>query len=324
MTDRASIFELVQLGVETTPGTKVAATKKASAMQIAMGPRVDISQYRPSGNKFPTVSALNMEWSEGSISGPITYTEIVYLLSSVLKTVSPTGTTAKTWAFSPAVDSADTKKTYTIESGSSVRAHRFGYGLVTGLGLSFDRSGCELSGSMLGQALEDGHTMTSGLSQIALVPVMPTEVQVYLADSQAGLAGATALARAISVEWNIADRFGPVWVLNGSSSFAADVEIEPSLEIKLMVEADAEGMALLTNMRAGSSKFVRIEAENSTEIETDVYYKLTIDTACQVMDVGDFSDEDGIYAIEWSLKGVYDATWDAATSVTVINEIASL
>ena len=42
------------------------------------------------------------------------------------------------------------------------------------------------------------------------------------------------------------------------------------------------------------------------------------------MDVGDFSDEDGIYALEWSMKGAYDPIWDTVTTVTVINSIASL
>lgn len=324
MPDRASIFELVQLGVESTAGTKVAATKKAAALQINMGSRVDVSTYRPSGTKYVTVASLNKEWSEGTIAGPITYTEIIYMLSSVLKTTTPTGTSSKTWVFTPAASSADTKATYTVESGSSVRAHRFGYGLVTGLGLKFSRSNCEMDGSIIGQQLTDGWTMTPALSSVSLIPTMPTEVKVYLADTQAGLAGATALARVISAEWSIADRFGPVWVLNGTSTFATDVETEPKLELKLMVEADAEGMGLFTTMRSGATKFVRIEATSTTEVTTGVYYKLTIDTACKVTDVSDFSDEDGVYAIEWTLTGAYDATWTKATEVTVINNLAAL
>lgn len=324
MAERASIYQVVQLGIESTAGTAVAATKRLAAADLSMGPRVDVSEFRPSGYKFASVTALNREWAEGTATGPITYNELIYWLSGVLLTATPTGTTAKTWSFTPDTDAADTKKTFTIEHGSSVRAQRYAYGLVTGLGLSFSRTGAEYTASILAQAMEDGHTLTGSLSGATPIPVVPPDVQVYVADTAAGLSGASALARVLSVEWNIGDRFGPVWSLNGSTDFAADVETEPSLEVKVLMEADAAGMGLLTNLRASSSKFVRIEAINSTELETDIYYTLTIDTAGQVVDVSDFSDEDGVYAIEWTLRGVHDATWGKATQVDVINLAASL
>lgn len=324
MAERASIFQTVQIGVETTSGTSVAASKKLQSMMIEPGPKAEIQSYRSMGSKFPAIAALGKEWTEANVGGGITYSEIIYPLSSVLKAVTPTGTTAKSWVFSPATSAADTVKTFTVEQGSAERAHKFTYGLFNSMGMKFTRESAEISGSMIGAAITDGITLTATPTSIELVPVLPTQVKVYLADLQSGLAGATALARALSVEWNISDRFGPVWVLNGSTTWAAFVETEPKLEVKLLMEADTEGMALLTTMRAGSTKFVRIEAIGAQIAAGPDTYKLTIDTACKIMDVDPFSDEDGVFAIGFSMSGFHDATWGKATEVTAVNTVAAL
>jgi hypothetical protein len=324
MAERASIFQTVQIGVETTAGVSVAASKKLQSMMIEPGPQAEIASYRAMGSKFPSLAALGKEWTEANVGGGLTYTELIYPLSSVLKAVSPTGTTVKTWTFSPATSAADTVKTFTVEQGSSERAHKFVYGLFTSLGMKFSRDGSELSGSMLGAAITDGITMTATPTTIDLIPVLPTQVKVYLADTYAGLTGATALARAMSVEWNISDRFGPVWALNGATTWAAFVETEPKLEVKLLMEADAEGMALLATMRSGATKFVRIEAVGATIGAGPDTLKLTVDTACKVTEVDPFSDEDGVFAIGWTLSGFHDGTWGKATEVVVINELATL
>lgn len=325
MPERAWIYELCQFGVEgtATPGSPATANRRMSAMMVSPGIEVDISQYRASGFKYPMIAALNKEWVEADVSGAITYTEIVYPLSSALERVTPSGSPAYTWAFTPDSDGADAINTYTVQTGSEARAAQFSYGMFTGLTLTFSRDGNELSGTMLGQAITDGATIVGTPTTVALVPVLPTEVTVKLADSQAGLDAASALSRVIEVEWSISDRFAPVWVLDGDTSFPAHVEIEPTLECRLVVEADAEGMGLLTQMRSGASKFMRITG-TGTSIGTVAPYSLQIDTALKITDVSEWRDEDGITAIEWTGTGVHDSTWGAATAVTVVNTVASL
>lgn len=88
-------------------------------------------------------------------------------------------------------------------------------------------------------------------------------------------------------------------------------------------QADAAGMALLTNMRAGSTKFMRIKATGA-QIAGAEYYDLQIDTACKVTDVSPFEDSDGVFAIEWTMNGFYDATWTKTTEIAVVNTLATL
>ncbi len=165
--------------------------------------------------------------------------------------------------------------------------------------------------------------MTAGTTDVALIPVIPTQVSVKVADTQAGLTGASALTRVVSAEWALSDRFNPAYFLDGSTDWAAAVETEPTLGVKLKMEKDAAGMGLLTNMRAGSTKFVRIQGIGNI-IAGAIPYTLTIDTACKVTGEPTFSDEDGIQCIEWDMEGFYDTTWAKATMITVINAIATL
>lgn len=325
MAERASIFSTAQIAVEATAGTNPAAGfKQLSALTIEPGVKVEVEGYRASGQKFPSIAALNKEWTESKLGGPITYSELQYLLAGLVSYALPTGVTlAKTWVFEPGLTAASVVKTYTVEQGDATRAHLFTYGQMQSLTLKFGRDGCDLDGTMIGRALSDGITKTAGATVIAPQVVMPTQVSFKLADTFAGLSGASILTRVISAQWGLADRFGPVWALDNTTYPAATVETEPKLEVKLKLQADAAGMALLANMRAGSTKFMRIQATGAL-IETTVYHSLIIDSALKVMDVTPFADEDGVFAIEWTLNGFYDSTSTKTSEVTLINLLAGL
>lgn len=328
MAERTSITQITQIGVEATPGTAVAATKRLQAVSIEPGIKAEVQSFRPMGGKFPVLAALGKEWTEAKISGQAVYTDLVYLLASVLayqapEQVEPGTGKAYRWAFTPGQSAEDTVKTFTVECGSGVRAGRFAYGLVTALGLKVSRGGVEVSGSMLGQRYADNKELTSQATAIEPVPVLPTQVDVYIDDTAEDL-GTTKLLRVPSVEFEISDRFGPLWVLNSENdSWATHVETVPKATLKLLVEADAAGMALLTAMRAGAKKFVRVQATGA-EIETGNSYELTLDLCGTVTEVGEFSDEDGVYAVEWTLSATYDATWGQALTVEVVNELSGL
>lgn len=436
MAERASIFQGVQIGVEATatPGTAVAALKRLSALGISPAVKAEINTFRPMGSKFATLAVLGKEWSESKLEGVLTYTEIIYALASVLKKVSPTGGgNAKTWTMSPANNQADSYATYTVEQGGSIRAHRLAGGFIPALEIAFSRGECKVTGTMLGEALDDdiamsgnalytltanaspptagnftltkggqtttniahnaspatvqaalealstigtgnvkvylktlgptlavansvyqiefindlgGQTITltgtftsltasgsvalasflagASITDVDLIPVLPTEVSVYLEDTAAALSGADPLERVLSGSWAISDRYAALWALNAdNSSYAATVEKEPKLMCKLKMEADAAGMALLATMRTGDSKFLRFEGVGAA-ISGGGNLTMRLDTAVKVANVSEFSDEDGVFAIEWEFVAVYDSTWGKATEAVVINEIGAL
>ena len=105
------------------------------------------------------------------------------------------------------------------------------------------------------------------------------------------------------------------------------IETEPTCVFKLMQEADSQGMESLTAMRNGATKFLRIEAIGPTIYDQNsvlVQHRLRLDVAGQVSEVSDFSDEDGVYAIEWTFGSVVDATWGKAFTAEVVTTTAAL
>lgn len=328
MPERSSLTQGVQMGVEATPGTNVAANKKFISIGAEPAVEMDPQRFKPMGSKYNTVVTPGKEWVTADLSGIGSYSELIWFLSSVVVTPgAPTtvDTSGRVWTFVSAASAEDTVKTFTVEQGGVVRAHKFNYGLVTELELTINRDGIEVGGEMIGQRLSDNITLTVTPTTPPEVPMLPTDFDVFLDATSAAL-GTTKLLRVLEATITLGDRFGPVWPINSTlSSFAAHVETEPNAQVTLLMEADAEGMAQLTQMRGGSTKFLRILgtspqlAGNTTE-----KYKFQWDTAIKVAEVGDFSDEEGVYGIEWTFDMVYDGTWGKNFECKVTNKETAL
>jgi hypothetical protein len=334
MPDRASVFQGVQIGVEVTEATAVAANKKLSSLRIEPEIKAEPKIYSAMGEKAARVQALGKEWGEAKLSGACTYDELAYPLSSLLGYAAPvlraTTTSVYDWTFPMSYNSADTRKTFTVEQGSAdvdgtyKMAHKFAGAFLTEGGIAFSRDAVEFSGTMMGRRVTDDITMTATPTLVPLVPVVPNQVDVYYADTQAGLDAASALARVLTVDWNMSDRLSPIWALNSSeTSFSGTVEKYPKNQLTVKMEANAEGMALLTNLREGTKKFWRILC-TGPEIETGFNYTFQIDFSGVVSNISPFSDEDGLYAITWTFDATIDSTWDNFMEVTLTNSISAL
>jgi hypothetical protein len=234
-------------------------------------------------------------------------------------------TSARRWDFFPSSVAEDTVKTFTVEQGGVVRAHKFNYGLVTELELTLNRDGVEIGGSMIGQRLSDNIALTAGPTALPEVPILPTDLDVYIDTTSGGL-GTTKQTRVLEATITVGDRFNPVWVLNSANtSFVAHVEAEPNAQLTLLMEADVQGMAPLALARAGTTRFIRVAATSPTlaGAATEVY-SLKWDAACKVSEPGEFSDEDGVYAMEWTMDMCHDVTWGFAMKVALVNKETAL
>jgi hypothetical protein len=328
MTERAFVTQGVQLGVEATPGDGAAADLLINSFTIEPGVKVDMARFRPTGQKLESIITPSKEWIECKVKGLASYSELQYLLAGVLgpnQVSHPEADgAAELWKFKLNARDVDDVQTYSFEQGDSVNAHKFAYGLVTELDMTFSRSSCDVGGNLIAHALEDGITLTADPVSIEEAPLLPAEVDVYLDATHAGL-GTTKLTRSFKADLKMGDKAGPVWTLNSAvDGFASHVEKAPKLELKLLVEADDEGMGILSEMRTGSTLFVRIQATSPTEAAPGKPYQLKLDGSYKVSDVAPFSDEDGVYAIEYTLAAVYDAASGLAFEATLRNKEISL
>ncbi len=327
--ERSSISQAVQIGVEAVPGTAVAATRRLGSIGVELGVQADVNAQRPTGQKYANLQVLGKEWSEASVSGNPAYPELPYLFASLMSapTITPvlngTVPVASLWTFDSSSFGADNPKTFTVEQGDAVRAQRAAYALLSDLTVGWSRDEVTLDGTMMARAIEDGIALTPAAAMLPQVPVRPAELSVYLDGAPADL-GLTKLLRAISGDWKLASRFGPVWVVDAAQpSYVAHVEGEPEATFTLLQQADAQGMANLVSMRNGSTRFCRLEAVGPI-IAGTVRHKMTLDMAGQISDVGSFSDEDGVYAAEWTFGAVHDPDWGRAMKVQITTTTAAL
>jgi len=328
MPERSSITQITNWGSEGTPGSAIAAGKQMTALAVEMGPTITFDEFRPSGYKYKTIVTPGKDSVEARLTGKPTYTEIVYPLSSLLGTATITtpggGTASRLWTFNPSTTSPDTVATYTVEVGSSVRAQKFSYGLVTGLTMPFNRESTSITGTMIGQVMSDGITLTGTAAAVSLVPILANQVTVT-SDATNGSLGSTTLSRVLSGEFSLTNKAMPLWVVNAANpSWVAHVEVEPQARLKLRVEADSGGMGYLTDARAGTTRFIRIGAVGTVIEAGTINYRMNMDMAAKVVSISDFTDDSGVYAIDFEFDIVHDAGWGKALTVAVTNTLTGL
>jgi hypothetical protein len=326
MADRFVVSEVQQIGIESVAGTGVTPTLQFAGVNIDLDTAMEFDEFKPMGQLVQSIVAPRREWATGSLSGFPNYNELAYVLANIFGAATittPSGATlARQWQWTPDKATPWTPKTWTIRRGDSTTAEEATYGLLSGLTLGFSRTAAPtMSGDLFARRLDYTASLVAatGVTTPSVQPILPDQIDVYLDSTGAGLGG-TQLLRDFNYEWSISGLFGNIWPLNSSNtSFAAHSIQAPEVSATLQVGNDTAGRALVTNMRAGSSVFVRLKAQGAaSSIESGQRYSLTIDTALKVMDAPSRADVDGLATLEWSLRGVYDATWAKWAQITLV------
>lgn len=330
MPERSALFQGVQIGAEATIGTSVAASKLLNYLGIDIDPDIAVVPFRPMGQAVKSAILPSQDSTTAASSGVGSYSEFIYPFSSLFGAVTPTtvDTTAKQWVWTPTARAEMTPKTYTVEAGGSVRAHKATGMFWTGAELTFNRTdGVAFSGTMRGQQLQDNIALTGSPTAIEEVPILPTHIDVYI-DATSGGIGTTKLTRDFNVVWRNNDAYGVIWPLNSAlASWAAPVGTEPTVQLELTLEADSQGMGLLTDLRAGSTKYVRIACISTLNAgATTTKYSLTIDFAGKISASPTFDETDGVYTVNWTMDSVFDAAWGSGQyqKITAVNKVAAL
>lgn len=324
MADIATIYNKSQLGVEVTPGTAVTVNRGFNSLSFTPEIAAEVQMFRAQGKKYKSSSKLRKEWSEIGFAGLLDFNEITWILASLLNRPSPVGTGPNyAWGITPSLTGPDTNATYTLETGSTERAQKLSYLLCDAVVFNIDKGGVDFSGSAIGQKTTDDVTFTtSGITtpDIELVG----DMDLYFADTAAGLDTADPLNRFLKGQLSMGNRFSPIWrIMSTDASFAGHIEKAPDFMFRPMLEADDEGMALLTTMRNNAIKYARLKATGS-EIDTGVDYDIQIDMALRVKQPLKKTDKDGIYAIEWEMELVESSSWGNVLDIDLVNKVSTL
>lgn len=322
MAEKSSIFQTVQIGVEATPGSPVQAARKLTALSIVPGVKVESDSFTPAGMKYPTFAYVNKEWVEAKIEGRLTYNEIAFALASLLYLPTPQqqgATAAYKWVFSSNSGQEDQGITLSVEQGDETTAWRSAGLRVSGLEFEFSRDEITLGGSSIGLPLETGIVLTANPTSLTPRPVLPAHVRLKMASTRAGLDTAPNYCRAFSLKWGLTDKVGMAFPLCAPFT----IETQPNLEYTLKVDTGSVGIGLIETMRNGDTKWFRLIATGGV-IDSPHVYTFQIDFPAQIVDVGEFSDSEGVYMVEYTMTGIHDVTWGKSFEITLLNEIAEI
>jgi hypothetical protein len=334
MAVRASVNQTIQLGAESVAGTPVPANRLISAFTWSLGEKAATKQYTATGRKYPSASELLTEYATGKISGEGDFAALVYPLSSVFGKVTPVAhspsLTAYDWVFQPPISGAASPQTYTLQNGDSVDAEQYAYLIFSGWGYSFTRKQeVQITGDWFAQTFTDGASLTASPTNIALLPMTGAQFSVYLDTTSAGI-GTTQLTNPLKVDFKASNYYGQYWPINRTNaSYTSHLDLLPKNELKLTLEADSTGIAVRSNyLQTGARAYVRVIGTGPViDAGHSVNAGMTHDMACFVSDMAEFSDSDGVYAVEYTLQVAEDTAWGTggtAQKLTLTNLLSTL
>jgi hypothetical protein len=189
MAERASVFNQSRLGVESlgAQGTLVIPTKRLLATAFDPEPNVPTIPFRALGSLTPTTALQQKEWTQGNISGDLSFNDLSYLYASILTSVSPSTPTGavntRRWSFKPNQFTPDTYQTFTVDRGSAAGAERWQFCLIDSLTHRWTRTEAVLSGTFMGQQLQEATTLSGSPVDIAPLPIDPKSMTLYVGSS---------------------------------------------------------------------------------------------------------------------------------------------
>lgn len=334
-TVRASVNQQIQIGVETTPGTAVAASKLLVAFDWTLGLKPTTKQFRGTGRQYPSASAVLTEMSSAKVKGPGDFAQLVYLFSSLWggATIALHGasTTAYDWKWTPSLTGsyAASAKTFTVQAGDVVDAEQYAFVVFTGAGYSFGRKQeVQITGDAIAQTFTDGISLTASPTEVEQLPMTGAQFNVYLDTTSAGIGG-TQLTDPLKVDYKASDYYEPYWPINrANASFTNILDKEKKHELTIKLQANSTGIAIKGNyLETGSRCYVRVSGTGPViDAGHSVSASMIHDMACFVNSMSEFSDEEGVYAVEYKLTVAEDSAWASgqAQVMTLTNLLSAL
>lgn len=332
MPGRGTVNRVVQIGVETVPGTGVPANKSLPTMSIELTRELTNKQYRSLGYKAVTATKITQDWCSGKLTGPLNYTEIVYPLATLVTpviTTPPSGILARQWLFTALAQGADANKTLTIQEGDATAASQAVNCILTQFGIDYKEDEATISGTILGQNLLTA-SLTGSPTAVALSPIGPREIDIYM-DPIGGTIGTTKITDALTASFGLSNKQGPKWVLNTANpSYKETVELVPAMSGMIQTEHNAQSRAIYDAITASSNpyKLVRFKSTGPL-IETvagplSYFYTVTVDFVAQVMATKQ-ADAQGVWAYDYELVPEYHTTYgNKLWEITILTSLTAL
>lgn len=331
--------ELIQVGVESTRGTQVAATRRLigdGRFSIEQDHRDFADRQYGTLARTSRSPVIVRHGTLFSIRSDLDAEQILLAFLSGVKggVTAASGTGDETWTFTPDPATDPAPDTYTIEfteeNFSDEKAYEAGYGFCTDFEIAWGIDGIpELTINMVARKATEV-TKTAAIAVPSLNPSPALLGSIFMDDTWAALGTAQISAQVYGARIAYQTGLTPKYYLDGRTTldFTQYAFGKRMLDIQFDVEVDpsATGFAVLekADKDAGTLRFCRVQLIGATVGLKN--YEVTIDGAFyhapdSMVVRGD--DRDGHNRVSVHLLSAYDPTGDADVQFEVVNGLGT-
>jgi len=322
----------LQLGVEATPGTPVAATTIWRGTGVLDDQRVievvdeDVGSL-PGYDRTEQVKLLAAVSMDAT---PFTFEQFCIPCDSGIKTVAGVkdGTgSGYAYTYPLPTTALNAIKARTLEGGDDTEAERMEYAFCEKIGLS-GKGGELLQMQSDWKARQVAlNAFTGSLALPAVSGVAVSKGKLYI-DLVGGVIGTTNIANVLlGLNLELVTGWVPFYALDGQEYFSTHEMSRPRLTGTLTFKHVAAGAARKVDWRAQTAKQFRLiwQGPALTTPGTAYTYKtLTLDFASKVLGVSKLGEQDGNDVLEVKVDSRYNSTAALYASIVVVNELAAL
>lgn len=322
-------FRSIQIGKETTNGTRVAATKKLiGTLQLTPSK----GWHRPvdennSLAEFRRAIAVS-QMANIRYEGDITYQQLVDFLSMAVKgAIAPTtpggGVNTRLWTFTPNLATKNVPDSFTFEYGDDSQEFESGFVICRDLELAVALNNTAMLRANMFAHYPVKSTFTGALSDPTVVEIVANHVKVWVDGTWAAL-GTTLKSNFLSgATVRLTTGFNPVKHADGLLDFTKISESKRHLEISMDIVMGAGAVTEYDAYEAGTDRAIRLKFTGPI-IEGALAYEFTVNAIGKYLSEPTiFGEKDGEDIISLTFGSHKDSSGNEF-SLAVQNNIAAL
>jgi hypothetical protein len=158
MAEREYRSQIAQIGIETTEGTAVAATKRLLNQSLMLQVNLEEQKYKPAGYRRGTRFDPGKKFATISGPGKPSYTAFPYIFDALYKRVTPTtpgGTAPRDWTYEQSSTANESIATFTLEVGGDEGMERSTGCFFSGWSMTGGPSEINVDVEGFGRAVQD-------------------------------------------------------------------------------------------------------------------------------------------------------------------------
>lgn len=329
----------LQIGMESTKGTLVAATRVIPCKWTPSEMQERYYSGYPRGYRAPVGGGVGTTLMKGfalAVETELNAEDILWPLQTGIKgSITPTGAGAdKTWVWAPelttGIPTIQTATVELVESDGSTNQYygEVGHAMTDMIGISYkENAPAMLKWGMFARARQSGSPTGSLTEYSSREPLVSPLLAVYLDTSYAGMGGTQLTGVIRAADWECSTGLKPKFTADarGDLDFTGYTVGEVRSTLKLTFELDATGAARIAAWRSQAAQYIRLKYTGNVigsgvkTVQVDGAYRFPAGSKPDIQD-----GDNGIKVVSLNLESFYDVTGTKSIEVTVVNALTAI